>query len=437
MSTPPAGTPTAVSSTTPADADGVLRPHPTEPGRAEAQLAAPAAQSHAANLTVLPGGDLACVWFGGTQEGVADISVWFARLVEGADAWSTPVRLSDDTTRSEQNPVLFPTPAGELWLLHTAQRAGHQDTAEVRQRVSRDNGVTWGPSRVLFPATAEGGVFVRQPVTVLPSGRWLLPVFRCVTVPGERWSGGQDTSSVLVSDDAGATWRERPVPGSTGLVHMNVHALPDGSLVALFRSRRADHVHRCTSRDDGETWTAPEPLGVPNNNSSVQFVPLADGRLALVHNASSAADAVERRVSLYDEIDDDGVNDGAPGDRAPGEAARREAAPGEAATAFWGAPRAPLTLSVSSDGGSTWPVRHDLETGDGYCLTNNSRHGLNRELSYPSIAQASDGTLHVAYTRHRRTIAYVRLSPAWMAWALPPGARCRTPPTGPPTREDG
>ncbi|MFD5778506.1 exo-alpha-sialidase [Streptomyces sp. NPDC126933] len=393
--------------TAPATADGVLRPHPAEPGRAEARLAAPAPQNHAANLAVLPGGDLGCVWFAGTQEGVADISVWSARLAPGAGAWSAPVRLSDDTGRSEQNPVLFPAPSGELWLLHTAQRAGHQDTAEVRLRVSGDNGATWGPSRVLFPATAEGGIFVRQPVTVLPSGRWLLPVFRCVTVPGERWSGGHDTSSVMVSDDAGRTWEERPVPVSTGLVHMNVHALADGSLLALFRSRWADAVHRCTSHDDGQTWTAPEPLSVPNNNSSLQFVPLDDGRLALVHNPSSAADATERRASLYDEIDDAGLSGGGADTAGP------------AGAAFWGAPRAPLTLSVSSDGGRTWPVRRDLETGDGYCLTNNSRDGLNRELSYPSVTRSGDGTLHIAFTHHRRTIKHLRLSPAWTDREIP------------------
>ncbi|MFJ5222960.1 exo-alpha-sialidase [Streptomyces sp. NPDC088400] len=391
----------------PSGADGVLRPHPGQPGRAEAQLAAPAAQNHAANLAVLPGGDVGCVWFGGTQEGVADISVWFSRLAPDTDTWSVPVRLSDDPACSEQNPVLFPAPGGELWLLHTAQRAGHQDTAEVRLRVSHDNGATWGPSRTLFPATAEGGVFVRQPVTVLPSGRRLLPVFRCVGVPGRSWSGGDDTSSVMISDDAGATWDERPVPSSNGLVHMNVRARPDGSLLALFRSRRADAVHSSTSDDGGETWTPPEPLSVPNNNSSLQYIPLEDGRLALVHNPSSAADATERRVSLYDEIDDEGLTGGQAGTAPPSDAA------------FWGAPRAPLSLSVSSDGGRTWPVRHDLETGDGYCLTNNSRDGLNRELSYPSIARSGDGTLHIAYTHHRRTIKHLRLSPSWRDREIP------------------
>lgn len=42
---------------------------------------------------------------------------------------------------------------------------------------------------------------------------------------------------------------------------------------------------------------------LPNNNSSIQVTTLASGELALVYNAMSAA-AVERRASLYDEIDD-------------------------------------------------------------------------------------------------------------------------------------
>lgn len=396
----------------PGAADGVLRPAPGQPGRTEARLAAPAVQNHAANLTVLPGGELGCVWFAGTLEGVADISVWFSRLAAGADTWSTPVRLSDDAGRSEQNPLLFPAPSGELWLLHTAQLGGRQETAEVRLRVSDDGGATWGPARTLFGP----GVFVRQPVVELPErGRLLLPVFRCTTPPGTPWTGEHDTSAVLLSDDGGRTWQERPVPGSTGLVHMNVRPLPDGSLLALFRSRRADAVHRSTSYDGGLTWSVPEPTGLPNNNSSIQYAVLADGRPALVYNHSSAADATERRVSLYDDIDDiHDINDAGPGGEGH---AGPSAAP--SGGAFWGAPRAPLSLAVSRDGGHTWPLRHDLETGDGHCLTNNSRDGLNRELSYPSLAQTPDGALHIAYTHHRRTIKHIRLSPGWMAEAFP------------------
>ncbi|MEU6039843.1 exo-alpha-sialidase [Actinomadura sp. NPDC047616] len=360
--------------------------------RWETFLPVPAVQNHAANLTVLPSGEVGCVWFGGTQEGMSDISVWFSLL--SGSSWSEPVRLSDDPARSEQNPLLFPTPSGDLWLLYTAQHFGNQDTAEVRLRVSADGGVTWSPPRTLFPSSDAGGVFIRQPVEVLPSGRWLLPIFRCPRTPGARWVGDHDTSAVMISDDEGGSWRERPVPSSTGLVHMNVHRLPDGRLLALFRSRRADWIHSSCSLDEGETWSAPVPTELPNNNSSIQYVPLRDGRLALVYNHSSAADATDRRDSLYDEIDDGGDTAAQP--------------PGRA---FWGAPRAPMTLAFSSDGGRTWPDRRDLEVGDGYCLTNNSRDGLNRELSYPSIQQTPDGRLHIAYTHHRKAIKYLQLPP--------------------------
>jgi predicted neuraminidase len=386
--------------------DGVLRPR--DGGGHTAYLPTPTVQCHAANLAWLPNGDLACVWFGGTQEGVSDITAYLSRMPAGADTWLAPVPLSDDPTRSEQNPVLFTAPDGDVWLLYTAQLAGNQDTSEVRRRLSHDGGDTWQPPTVLLPATEAGGVFVRQPPVVLGSGRILLPVFNCVTVPGEKWVGNEDTSSVWWSDDGGATWTESPVPGSLGCVHMNVVVRQDGSLWACFRSRWADHVWETTSTDDGLTWAEPTPTSLPNNNSSIQAVATGDGEVALVLNRSSALDATERRVSLYDEIDDEGVVDGLDGPVVAEPSPEQAEAAGRR-TAFWGAPRAPMTLGLSPDDGRTWPVLVDLETGDGYCMSNNSRDGLNRELSYPSVLPGADGDLHVAYTYHRRAIKHVHL----------------------------
>jgi predicted neuraminidase len=380
--------------------DGVLRAT-DEPGRRQALLPAPQVQNHAANLAVLPDGSLSCVWFAGTQEGVPDISVWYSRL--DGDAWSDPVQLSDDPTRSEQNPVLYVLASGEVWLLWTSQHAGNQDTARVMRRISFDGGNSWGPIQTMLPETAEGGIFVRQPIVALPSGRLLLPIFQCVRVPGQKWVGERDYSAVMISDDASGSWREVVVPGSTGCVHMNIGRLADGTLVALYRSRWADAVYRSTSTDDGESWTSPEPTELPNNNSSIQFVVLPGDRLALVFNESSAADATARRTSLYDEIDDDGLAD------AP---ASTEEVP--AGRAFWGAPRAPMTLAVSDDAGMTWPVRRNIEVGDGYCLSNNSRDGLNREFSYPTITATGD-RLHIAFTRFRQAIEYVEVTSDWIS----------------------
>ena len=59
-------------------------------------------------------------------------------------------------------------------------------------------------------------------------------------------------------------------------------------------------------------------------------------------------------------------------------------------------------------------LRRDLEVGDGWCMSNDSARGLNREYSYPSIRQDADGALHLAYTVFRQHIRHVRVMPEWV-----------------------
>lgn len=106
--------------------DGVIRQHQQDEHIAWAMLPCACPQNHAANLLPLDDGSLMCVWFGGSREGKADISIWGSRLAPGSDRWSEAVKLCDDPDRSEQNPVLFQAPDNVLWLLWTAQFAGNQ-----------------------------------------------------------------------------------------------------------------------------------------------------------------------------------------------------------------------------------------------------------------------------------------------------------------------
>lgn len=375
--------------------NGILRP--VAPGRAEAFLPSPCVQNHAANLARLADGTLTCVWFGGTMEGMGDISVYMARLAPGAERWSAPEKLSDDPQKSEQNPLVFTAPDGKVWLLYTSQTSGNQDGAVVKRRVSNDGGKTFGPVGVLCDVP---GTFVRQPIIVNSRGDWLLPVFRCIGIPGQRWTGDADTAAVLVSFDAGQSWAMRDVPDSVGAVHMNIVPLGGDRMAAFYRNRFAEQILRSESADGGLTWSAPQPTDLPNNNSSIQAVRLADGRIGIVYNHSNASTSDARRLSLYDEIE--GEEEAPPRAPAPPAQGGRKA--------IWGVPRAPLSLAFSSDGGLTFPDRHDLELGDGFCLSNNSKDGLNREFSYPSILEA-DGAVHVAFTYFRRAIKHIRLSP--------------------------
>jgi predicted neuraminidase len=349
-------------------------------------------QNHAANLCRLPDGTLACVWFGGTMEGMGDISIYLSRLVPGGDRWSAPEQMSDDPAKSEQNPLLFVAPDGRVWLLYTSQTAGDQDGSIVKCRISEDGGQNFGPVTTLCEVP---GTFVRQPIIVSGAGEWLLPLFRCIGVPGRRWTGDRDFAAVLSSRDEGRSWSMHDVPDSVGAVHMNIVPAGGSELVALYRHRFAEHVQRSVSHDDGRNWSAPEPTPLPNNNSSIQAIRLRSGDIAVVYNHASAATSTDRRASLYDEIEPAG------GDAANAVAVDRPA--------IWGVPRAPLSLAISSDGGRTFSGRVDLETGSGYCLTNNSKDGLNREFSYPSIVEAPNGDLEIAFTYFRRAIKHVRL----------------------------
>ncbi|MDP3195635.1 exo-alpha-sialidase [Tabrizicola sp.] len=376
--------------------DGLLRPHLTESDRVEAMLSSPCVQNHAANLCWLPDDSLACVWFGGTMEGMGDISVWMSRLRPGSHHWTSAERLSDRADRSEQNPVLFVAPNGAVWLFHTSQPGGRQDACEIHFRRSQDCGATFGEARRLGDFT---GVFVRQPPRIGPQGEWLLPGFRCVTPPQGRWTGSLDTAVMLVSQDSGMTWSAIEVPDSLGAVHMNPVPAQDGVMPAFYRDRCANRVRRSLSVDGGLSWSKPTVTDLPNNNSSVQAIRLADMRIALVGNPMNAEMSDQRRASLYDEIDDEGEAGGTPVLNAT-------------SGAIWGVPRAPLVLALSQDNGATFPDMRRLEDGSGYCLTNNSKDGLNKEYSYPSIIAGSDGALHIAYTYHRRAIKYVRLQRA-------------------------
>ncbi|NTG50597.1 glycosyl hydrolase [Agrobacterium rhizogenes] len=376
-------------------AGGILI-NPTEKGRADAYLPSPCIQNHAANLAFLPDGTLTCVWFGGTIEGMGDISIYMSRLFPGATRWSAPEKMSDDPAKSEQNPLIFNAPGGDVWLLYTSQTSGNQDGSVVKCRISADGGKTFGEVRVLCDLP---GTFVRQPIIVNSRGAWLLPVFRCVGLPGERWTGDADTAGVLISRDQGKSWVMTAVPDSLGAVHMNIVALEGDNLVAFYRNRFAQSVLASRSMDGGESWSAPQPMDLPNNNSSIQAVKLKSGVIAMVYNHSNALMSDARRQSLYDEIEG-----GEAIEPAPLQTPERR-------KAVWGVPRAPLSLAFSSDGGTSFSRRINLDTGDGYCLSNNSKDSLNREFSYPSIVQGADGVVHIAYTYYRRAIKYVRLSP--------------------------
>lgn len=374
-------------------------------GRRQTLLPSPMVQNHASFLHETTGGDLICAWFGGSLEGKADISIFASVLGAGDDTWGPPQQLSFDPHHSEQNPVLFSPPDGRLLLFHTSQPSGNQD--ECRIRMAEIHRAPESPSRLTADSgrflDLPRGCFIRAPLVLRNDGAWLLPIFRCMQRPGQKWNGSHDVAAVGISTDGGESWTLNDLPQSTGCVHMSPVAVGKGRHAAFFRRRQADFVYRTESNDDGRTWSIPQPSDVPNNNSSIAAITLRDGRIAMICNPVNATQSSDRRASLYDEL---GVEDDRP-----------DADPTGGCVPVWGVARAPVTVCLSQDGGRTFPTRILIEDGPGHCLSNDSTDGRNQEMSYPWLLEDADGGLHISYTYHRRAIKHVHLAPGWAGTA--------------------
>lgn len=61
----------------------------------------------------------------------------------------------------------------------------------------------------------------------------------------------------------------------------------DPRLIVFFRDRRAQHIYRAESPDDGKTWTRPSKTTLPNNNSGIEASVLSSGSLAIVYNPTT------------------------------------------------------------------------------------------------------------------------------------------------------
>ena len=346
----------------------------------------PCLSNHASNLLELEDGDLLCTWFGGSMEGSSDISIYLSRFERASQTWSEATKMSDDANRSEQNPALFHHPSGEIWLLYTAQLKTDQGTAIVRLRRSMDGGRNWAPIETLFE---REGTFIRHPPVVNPDGKILLPIW----YSSMKNAFGDDRSLVQISDDGGASWNLQEVPGSEGCVHMNIQPSCN---VAFYRSRRADRIHRSVSEDGGLTWSVPEPICLPNNNSSIQATELSDGRLLIIYNHICAAgrDAessvppwVQDKEAFLAQCDVTGNS------------------------AIWGVPRNPLILASSRDLGKSWHQELVVEDDATLLSAHDEKGAFRGDYSYPSLIQTSDGHLQISYSYLRDYIKHATLIP--------------------------
>ena len=306
----------------------------------------PTPSCHASTVVELSNGDLLTSWFGGRKEGAPDVAIWSSRRTP--NGWSAPREAAREPEIATYNPVLFHSADGLLWLYY---KFGHSPSAwAAARRFSRDEGASWSPVEHL-PAGLYGPI--RTKPLLLRNGR--------ILSGSSVESYGTWACWIERSTDNGKSWsRIGPIAAPLSLAHTSVRRgepfgiiqpslldMGNGHIRLYARSTQSiGRICQSDSFDEGLTWSRVKTTELPNPNSGIDAIRLADGRLVLIYNESESR-------------------------------------------------RTPLTLTVSRDG-ERWRDFYTLEKDPG-------------EYSYPALIQSRDGDLCMTYTWNRVRIRFARL----------------------------
>lgn len=285
------------------------------------------------------------VWFGGKYEGSTDVSVWMSVLEN--KKWSVPKEIANGIQPDKQrfacwNPVIFKSRGGNLFLYYKVGISPRTWWGEMK--TSADNGVTWSIARKL----PEGflGPIKNKPLQ-LKNGDFLSPS-SIEGINDNKW-----TIHLERCDSLGNNWRKIKIDcDSFNVIQPSLLIYADGSLQLLCRSKQ-NVIAESWSHDGGETWDVVKATSLPNPNSGIDAVSLANGIQVLVYNPLTSGKE-------------------------------------------WWKGRSVLKVAVSVNG-QEWKDIYSLE------------EHTEGEYSYPAIIQGNDGIIHISYTAARKKIKYVRL----------------------------
>jgi hypothetical protein len=285
---------------------------------------APFPSVHATTIAQSKSG-LVSAFFGGTAEGNKDVGIWVSR--HDGKAWSPPEQVAtgkqdDGKQHPCWNPVLFTAKDGSLLLFYKVGPKPNNWWGMLT--TSADDGKTWTPAKRL-PDGILGPV-KNKPV-LLADGTLLCPS----STEDAGWRAHMEFAT-RTGDKSEWTFTRTDALNdgkAFGLIQPTVLKHGD-RLIALCRSKGLGKIVALESGDQGKTWSEPKPTDLPNPNSGIDGVTLADGRSLLVYNHAAGTLAVECGSI-------NGGEDLEPGGRA-GERAGGVLVPGRHSNGGWAGP---------------------------------------------------------------------------------------------------
>jgi predicted neuraminidase len=318
--------------------------------------------AHSAAVVEIAQGSLRAFWFGGAREGATDAAIYSAVYAQGASAWSdesivlTPRQLQGDLqrwVRKVGNPVVARDRQGRLHLFVVSVTAGGWAASSINTVVSEDDGTSWGRAKRLVTSPfLNFSTLVKGAPVLYGDGHFGVPVYHELAAKfGEL---------LRVTPSGEVLYKTRLSPGSFSLQPVIV---PRNNSEAIGLMRYSGpppgRVLIVRTQDGGRSWSAPEKTSLPNPNSALDAIPLADGSTLMAFNNS-----------------EDSRND--------------------------------LSLAHSQDAGRTWRVIRQLE----------SSTDPNAQFSYPRLLKTKADEYHLLYTVDKKLLRHARFNQAWLDQAL-------------------
>jgi predicted neuraminidase len=291
--------------------------------------------NHASCLVATHDGRLLAAWYSGSGERQSDdVLIEGAWRAKGQTAWGPKFLMADTLGYPDCNPALFAAPDGAIWLFWPTILDHRWEGALLKYAVCEEparfsGALRWSRTGVLHvtPSDFAGemeraisavgardkeryrsllakaaersrdllyqrlGWMPRVHLLVLPSGRWILPLY----------TDTFSASIMAISDDRGQTWTaSRPLIGF-GNIQPSLVRKKSGGLVAYMRDNGPHHrIRVSTSEDDGVSWSPVADSEFPNPGAGIEAIGLASGRWALAYNDMPAG-----RHSLAVALSDD------------------------------------------------------------------------------------------------------------------------------------
>jgi predicted neuraminidase len=239
---------------------------------------APFPSAHASTIVETSDGLLAA-WFGGSDEGRPDVSIWTAR--QQGRRWTAPVQVADGLQPAGErhpcwNPVLFQPSSGPLLLFY---RVGPSPRAWwTLLRTSSDQGRTW--SRAVRLPQGYLGPIRAKPVE-LADGTLLAGS----STEDAGWVAHMERARPGALGAAAAWSKTGPLndPRVFSAIQPTILVHSPEKLQVLCRSRQ-QVVTEAWSEDGGRSWSSMTATSLPNPSAGIDAVRLSDGRFLLAYN---------------------------------------------------------------------------------------------------------------------------------------------------------